>query len=274
MHDLNPQQVILLCLLVTFVTSIATGITTVSLLEQAPDPVVQTINRVVERTVERVVPDAIDEPNVTVEKTPEKEIVTVVVKEEDLTVDSVKSNSPSLVRIYYSSVSQPEQFVALGVVVSKEGRIITDRSVRNTYKGGLYAKQGGESYPLNFVDIDSPILALFDMETETERSFIPATFGDSAKLQLAQSVISLSGTVKDTVSTGIITSLDTVTTEEGGDEVISTIATSVNQSNVQNGSILLNLQGSIVGMKISSHSAGVTTFMPSNALKAFIEVGQ
>ena len=56
LEQLTKTQLILLALLLSFVTSIATGIVTVTLMDQAPTDVTRTINRVVEKTVERVVP--------------------------------------------------------------------------------------------------------------------------------------------------------------------------------------------------------------------------
>ena len=48
--DLNKPQLIMLALLLSFVTSIATGIVTVSLMSQAPPQVAASVNHVIERT--------------------------------------------------------------------------------------------------------------------------------------------------------------------------------------------------------------------------------
>jgi hypothetical protein len=79
MEDLNKNQIVLLTVLISFVTSIATGIMTVSLLQEAPIEVTKNINRIVEKTIETVTPATILTPS-------QKEITTVIVKEEMLKV--------------------------------------------------------------------------------------------------------------------------------------------------------------------------------------------
>ena len=87
-EKLTKMQIVLLTLLVSFVASIATGIVTVTLMDQTPPVMVQTLNRVVERTVERVVPNDTKQGASIITKE-----TTVVVKEEDLITDSINKNS-------------------------------------------------------------------------------------------------------------------------------------------------------------------------------------
>ena len=53
-EDLSKSQLLLLTVLVNFVTAIATAVLTVSLLDEAPTTVTQTVNRIVENTIETV----------------------------------------------------------------------------------------------------------------------------------------------------------------------------------------------------------------------------
>lgn len=53
-EDLTKSQLLLLMVLVNFVVSIATGVLTVSLLSQAPTTVTQTVNKIVDHTIETV----------------------------------------------------------------------------------------------------------------------------------------------------------------------------------------------------------------------------
>lgn len=54
--DLNKSQLILLAILLSFVTSIATGITTVTLMQQAPSSITVPVTRIIRETVEKIVP--------------------------------------------------------------------------------------------------------------------------------------------------------------------------------------------------------------------------
>ncbi|MDQ3075728.1 MAG: hypothetical protein M3Q34_01215 [bacterium] len=60
--DLNKSQLLLLVILLSFITSIATGIATVTLLEKAPQSVTMPIDRIVRQTVDKIVP-AVSEKN-------------------------------------------------------------------------------------------------------------------------------------------------------------------------------------------------------------------
>ncbi|MEA1929704.1 MAG: serine protease [Patescibacteria group bacterium] len=118
MEELNKNQIVLLTLLVSFVTSIATGIVTVTLMDQAPAPVTQTINRVVERTIEKAVPGETKIETVVKE-------VPVVVTEDKLIVDVINNTSPGAVRI----TDLEGETVATGFIADASGLVATAKSL-------------------------------------------------------------------------------------------------------------------------------------------------
>src|SRR5271156_3041313 len=86
--DLNKTQLIMLALLLSFVTSIATGIVTVTLMQQAPKSFTEPVNHVVEQTVDKI--EQVEGKTVT---------QTVVIKEEDLVVDAIANNQSAVFTI-------------------------------------------------------------------------------------------------------------------------------------------------------------------------------
>jgi len=268
MEELNKQQVVLLTLLVSIVTSIATGITTVSLVTQYETPTVtQTINRVVEKTIERVVPEEKGEKDpVTIVKTPEKEIVTVVVKEEDLTIDSVQTNEKSLVRIYEVASNGNRSLVSLAVVIAEDGSIMTRETFFNRKKSyvGVY---GDSEYELDalYQGKDDPIIIMKPiLEDEQVAIFSPAAFADAGALQLGQTVLSLGGVLSNEVNSGIVKSL---TTAEDGVSITS-VQTTVPAGGFI-GTILINLKGQVVGMNLGQF-IDTQTFTSVQVIQAYI----
>lgn len=262
MNDLNAQQVVLLALLVAFVTSIATGITVVSLLGQSPEPVTQTINRVVEKTVERIVEEPVDG-----ERPVERVVETVVVNAEDLTVDAVAKNSASLARIY-TVQGGVNNFQGLGVVVSNDGKILSDVSTSNNSAVSMIAVVGGNEFQIEVEKRDMGFV-LFKPSQQLGNNFASAKFADSANAKLAQTVILLSGREQNAVSTGVITDLKNATSVEN-QKFISELIASVDSTRILTGSILLNLNGEIIGMRADGSLTTQNSFTPSNTVKEFI----
>lgn len=260
MNDLNIQQVILLTLLVAFVTSISTGITVVSLLGQSAEPVTQTINRVVEKTVERIV----EEPKKEGDKPVERIVETIIVNQEDLTVEAVEKNSNSLVRIY-SFEGKNKIFKGLGVVTTGDGNIVADVGTNSVAGNDMVVVINSIDVPLELVRTGLGF-SLFKAEQTEGVTFTPATFADSQNARLAQSVILLSGQNKNIVSAGIITNLNVSSDGLATEEIIA----SVDTSKILTGSILLNLNGEIIAMRADGSLTTASSFTPSNKIKNFL----
>jgi len=115
-EDLNKTQLLLLTILVNFITAIATAVLTVSLLDQAPPTVTQTINHIVERTVETAA-QTTQIPGIVTKQT------TVIIKDEDLLSAAIAANAARTVYIYKQSTSTPA--IATATYIPKARAVVT-----------------------------------------------------------------------------------------------------------------------------------------------------
>ena len=113
-EELSKAQLILLTILVNFVTSVATGILTVSLLDHAPAFVTQTVNRVVERTIETVAAAA-----------PAAIIQAPAPSNQDLVTAAIGAGAARAVAIYAGDTGTSTPAIAIGTYLPKTRAIVT-----------------------------------------------------------------------------------------------------------------------------------------------------
>lgn len=198
MDHLNKQQIILLALLVSFVTAIATGITTVSLMDKSPEGVQQTIYKVVERTIEKVTTEnspvrKIVEPAKEKPKTPEISVT-----------DIVNKAGKSLVRIYRKNAAgEKSEYVGIGIAIGTKDSIF---SSGNKYElQYIIISSDGKEYnaiPGKFIGGISTIKIVYsDKDIK-----IPAlVLSSENKFEIGSNVVVVGGKESNNVvSTGII----------------------------------------------------------------------
>lgn len=270
LEHLTKTQIVLLVLLVSFVTSIATGIVTVTLLDQAPPAVTQTINRVVERTVERVVPDINNNPVKTKE-------TTIVVKEDDLITASIDKTRGNLVKIAKVEKTEGDaplsRVVALGIAVG-DSLVATDRAA--VAEEGIYLAvlSDGKEFPTEPVPISGDhSFALRRLKPPTPAvrvpTLTPIKFADVSALKLGQSVISLSGTSRVSVQLGIIAGFEYATSTTPA--TLSAIETNIDTTKVISGGPVINIFGELVAVStVAATEGSPTAFTPVSMLQADI----
>ena len=113
-EELSKSQLILLTILVNFVTSVATGILTVSLLDHAPAFVTQTVNRVVEHTIETVAAAA-----------PVVAVQAPAPSNQDLVTAAIGADAMRAVAIYAGDTGTSTPAISIGTYIPKARAIAT-----------------------------------------------------------------------------------------------------------------------------------------------------
>jgi hypothetical protein len=248
---------ILLTMFTSFVISVATGIITVAMLQVAPETVTQTVNRVVEHTIERVVagtsspekPQSIITNNVTKE-------VTVYAKEDDLVVSAVEKNQPRVAAIYASDTGSSSDPIAIGFIASRDGLIISDSEgllggapAHATYYVTIKGV-GYEAEPMTGQDGSKPLFFLKLKNLSATTSLDSVTYGRGDP-KVAQTVVILgggdgTGVFKATLSKMRYSKTDSTTTPS----ILYGIETLPRIADQNLGAPVVDLDGQLVGIVV------------------------
>lgn len=261
LEKLNKSQIVLLTLLVSFVTSIATGIVTVALMEQAPPAITQTVNRIVERTIEKVGPESL----VASAASPE----TVIVRESELLANAISKVSPSVVRLFTPGRDETgnaaQLFIGLAIVADANGVLIADAG---TPEGTLTAlRSDGVSVPVNVLSrpSGSNLIRLQAATTNDKNEKIdwrPIGFA-KRDASLGSSVVTIGGRTAIKIGKGVIIG----TSAYGNDNPSGIIETDIPADSFAAGSPLIDADGAVIGIATrESRAAATGGFLASSAI--------
>lgn len=225
-EDLNKTQLLLLTLLVNFVTAIATAVLTVSLLEQAPPPVTQTVNRIVERTVQTVeqqVPLAgIVSPQ------PPRE--TVIVREENLLAAAIRADAERRITIHRGASSTAP--VAVGTYLSDK-RVVVTATMQGLPREATIVFANGESAEASLAHNGATLSIYGFADAATLPAAAAPKILSSTDLQQGQTLVAL--TREGAAVSGIIS-------------LVATEGIRSNVSGVPAGAAAVNLSGDLIGI--------------------------
>ncbi len=252
-NDLNKSQLILLALLVAFIASIATSIATVSLLQVAPTNVTNTINRVIEKTIEQTTP-ATSSNNKGVQ-------TTVIVKEDDLIVDAIARYKDAQVKISVGKNLDAlvVDVITVGFVGGPDKLIVADG--RTIEAGKKYIGSFGTNSRLALELLSNEQgIAVFRFAPASPMPTIPAslTIADINTIKIGQTLIFYSESISKVLKR-IASSLTRATTSGTGKKT-------------DQGSITLNddISGDFIAspaLTLDGEVAGIAVLSPDGTIK-------
>ncbi len=306
MNDMTKQQIVLLVLLVSFVTALVTGIVSVALMSQAPQPITQTIQRVIEKTVGL--------SNDQIQKNDEKVLEASAMARDALIEDIAGRVSPAVVSViaskdvpvveqyfvnpfpqddffnqvfpnfqvpqYKQNGTERQQISAgSGFFVSSDGIVLTNRHVvEDTAADYTVLTNDGKKLKAKVLARD-PLKDMAVLKVDgANYPFIP--LGDSGNTRIGQTAIAIGnalGEFQNTVSVGVISGLKRTIVASGADsgpeqlsEVIQTDA-AINLGN--SGGPLLNLQGEAIALNtaVAEGAQNISFSIPINQIKRSLD---
>jgi hypothetical protein len=228
-EDLNKSQLILLTIMVSFVVSIATGVLTVSMLNRAPVNVTQTVNKIVDHTIETIKTPIQISPSKPTPNTPSTE---------QLLTSAITLDVERMVRIYKDATTT--SVLSYGTYLSKSHTIVTAFDI-NLPREVIISFSDGSILPASLSHTNSSV-SLYGFADGAKFPAISSTaLIPVSSLKQGQTVIAITKDIS--AVTGIVSKID----EDG-------IHTTL--SGIPPGMAVVDLSGSLVG--ISSGISGLS----------------
>lgn len=212
---------------------------------------------------------------------------TVVAQEGEVVADAVERVSPSVVSIITEGIDrssyfiQPQSGAGTGVIISKDGYVMTNKHVigTNTTDISIIMTDGTVHENVKVVGRD-PINDLAFLKIEGGNNFTPAELGDSSALEVGTKVIAIGnalGEYQTTVTTGIISGTGrplTAGSDSGSVEQLENLLqtdAAINPGN--SGGPLMTLDGKVIGINtaIAVDAEGIGFAIPINDAKGLIK---
>lgn len=310
-ENLTKKQVVLLVLLVSFVTSLVTGIVTVTLVNQAPPQITNMLGRVVEKTIEKATP-------LDIKNSQNAQIVQTVITKEEAIVKIVEDVYPAVVSVvatkdipvieeYYinpfgdddifrrffgdlapdiqipqyrqKGTEEKQVSSGSGFFVSQDGLVITNKHVIED-KEAKYSVIMNDGRKIDAeVLVRDPFQDIAVLKVKGD-NFKFISLGDSDRIKIGQTVIAIGnalGEFQNTVSIGIISGLNRSIVASGSfsgpEELQGLIQTDAAINRGNSGGPLLNLSGEVIGINtaMAQGAENVGFAMPINFAKRDIQ---
>jgi len=224
-EELSKSQLILLTILVNFVTAVATAILTVSLLDTAPAYVTQTVNRVVERTIETVAQAA-----------PTSIVQAPAPSNQELVTAAIGADATRIALIYSADTGTSTPAVGIGTFLPKT-RAVATVSQAQLPKEALVVFAGGSSAPASISREGGGITIYGFSDNASLPKAAPLSLVAVKDLKLGETVLAI-GT-DGSASTGIVARV--------GDAGIHTTLPDIGV-----GSAAVDLSGNLIGLSLGT----------------------
>ena len=225
-EELSKSQLILLTILVNFVTSVATGILTVSLLDHAPAFVTQTVNRVVEHTIETVAAAA-----------PAAVVQAPAPSNQDLVTSAIGADASRAIAIYAADTGTSTPAISIGTYLPKSRAVVT-ASQDSLPKEVLIEFTSGAYIPASLAHEGKGVMIYGFADNASLPKMTSPSLVDPSNLKLGETALAISA--DGSAATGIVARV-----------TAKNIGTTL--PDIGTGSAVVDLSGNLIGI-----SAGAT----------------